>query len=955
MDTVSPPQTRSRSRSKTPFVPTIPDGNNAKDAEGDQRHVRKEPTVRTIQEEDESTQTPPKRSKRETTKSSNVSPTEATKTLSATTVKVTTTTTKVVTRGTTNSQSTTSSTQEASTAALKKDTVNQKEFNRGLEGSQKKISTPRNNKTSTLLGNLNGDLSDHIAYKEYRDAGEYWNKYPKTDYTYSKLSPHRREIVPGVIAMPNMSRKSLEKHEERVNQMVLNNPSQESYIRARYEATRFTRSAARPLHYDSGEDELDLSQYDRRKRTTTVYRETIFRRLYTRIITTIVTSWYWISRPFTSSTAKGYYASTDLSQTEKKSIFRRILSGIGSSFMYVFQRIYLLIASILVLDTWLLQSSVEGGRHKKKFLWFLVLLLPFLLFGTLSLYGDVEEKSRILPILPISFGWVPSVFTSAWSWTDHMPSLNFFTLLQSSSQRKSEEIASNIQQHLSAEEYSRLLSHIDQYIEAVVSRRDKEEASSDHLRLLIAKIVKENTVTYKYELTEGDIERIVAIVLQRLKATREAAPTIDQDLIDRITLSVREGFQGDAKKSSEEIVLRIIQSDHLTQLIDQRLRDLPAVVQVDTSKYDDLIAKLSLEVTKIREDLAARENHDQDINFSLESMRTQQEMLADQLYEFKRETDTKFDQLLNEIDVKIAALGDEQFTEINKQIRKVLVQIFNIDGKQVDVEDLRSWIRDVFVAKEYLEARLSEIQGQFSGHVSEEIQRSAGVIMENITEELKGEILSLIEARAALNQANTAQMDIGEENVKRIVREALAVYDADKTGLVDYALESAGGQILSTRCTESYHTKTAQISIFGIPLWYPSNTPRTAISPSVQPGNCWAFQGFPGFLVLKLNLPILVTGFTMEHIPKSLAPNGQIDSAPKGFSVWGLVDEEDQEPLLFGKYIFEDNERSLQYFPVQSEGITRPHQIVELRIESNHDNPNYTCLYRFRVHGIPQT
>uniref|UniRef100_A0A7G3AXG0 Putative spindle pole body protein n=1 Tax=Lutzomyia longipalpis TaxID=7200 RepID=A0A7G3AXG0_LUTLO len=623
--------------------------------------------------------------------------------------------------------------------------------------------------------------------------------------------------------------------------------------------------------------------------------------------------------------------------------------------MYVFQRIYLLIASILVLDTWLLQSSVEGGRHKKKFLWFLVLLLPFLLFGTLSLYGDVEEKSRILPILPISFGWVPSVFTSAWSWTDHMPSLNFFTLLQSSSQRKSEEIASNIQQHLSAEEYSRLLSHIDQYIEAVVSRRDKEEASSDHLRLLIAKIVKENTVTYKYELTEGDIERIVAIVLQRLKATREAAPTIDQDLIDRITLSVREGFQGDAKKSSEEIVLRIIQSDHLTQLIDQRLRDLPAVVQVDTSKYDDLIAKLSLEVTKIREDLATRENHDQDINFSLESMRTQQEMLADQLYEFKRETDTKFDQLLNEIDVKIAALGDEQFTEINKQIRKVLVQIFNIDGKQVDVEDLRSWIRDVFVAKEYLEARLSEIQGQFSGHVSEEIQRSAGVIMENITEALKGEILSLIEARAALNQANTAQMDIGEENVKRIVREALAVYDADKTGLVDYALESAGGQILSTRCTESYHTKTAQISIFGIPLWYPSNTPRTAISPSVQPGNCWAFQGFPGFLVLKLNLPILVTGFTMEHIPKSLAPNGQIDSAPKGFSVWGLVDEEDQEPLLFGKYIFEDNERSLQYFPVQSEGITRPHQIVELRIESNHDNPNYTCLYRFRVHGIPQT
>ena len=47
--------------------------------------------------------------------------------------------------------------------------------------------------------------------------------------------------------------------------------------------------------------------------------------------------------------------------------------------------------------------------------------------------------------------------------------------------------------------------------------------------------------------------------------------------------------------------------------------------------------------------------------------------------------------------------------------------------------------------------------------------------------------------------------------------------------------------------------KTAQISIFGIPLWYPTNTPRTAIAPSVQPGECWAFQGFPGFLGKYLN------------------------------------------------------------------------------------------------------
>lgn len=40
------------------------------------------------------------------------------------------------------------------------------------------------------------------------------------------------------------------------------------------------------------------------------------------------------------------------------------------------------------------------------------------------------------------------------------------------------------------------------------------------------------------------------------------------------------------------------------------------------------------------------------------------------------------------------------------------------------------------------------------------------------------------------------------------------------------------------------------------------------------------------FAVLKLNSPVYVTGFTLEHIPKTLSPNGRIDSAPRNFTVW---------------------------------------------------------------------
>ena len=46
-------------------------------------------------------------------------------------------------------------------------------------------------------------------------------------------------------------------------------------------------------------------------------------------------------------------------------------------------------------------------------------------------------------------------------------------------------------------------------------------------------------------------------------------------------------------------------------------------------------------------------------------------------------------------------------------------------------------------------------------------------------------------------------MGLNESHVLKIVKDALRKYDADKTGMVDHALSSAGGNVLSTRCTEA--------------------------------------------------------------------------------------------------------------------------------------------------------
>uniref|UniRef100_G1NX26 Sad1 and UNC84 domain containing 1 n=1 Tax=Myotis lucifugus TaxID=59463 RepID=G1NX26_MYOLU len=185
-----------------------------------------------------------------------------------------------------------------------------------------------------------------------------------------------------------------------------------------------------------------------------------------------------------------------------------------------------------------------------------------------------------------------------------------------------------------------------------------------------------------------------------------------------------------------------------------------------------------------------------------------------------------------------------------------------------------------------------------------------------------------------------------------IVNNALKLYSQDKTGMVDFALESGGGSILSTRCSETHETKTALISLFGIPLWYFSQSPRVVIQPDIYPGNCWAFKGSQGYLVVRLSMEIHPTSFTLEHIPKTLSPTGNITSAPKDFSVYGLENEYQEEGQLLGQFMFDQEGESLQTFPVPKRP-ERAFQIVELRIFSNWGHPEYTCLYRFRVHGDP--
>ncbi|CAH2307216.1 SUN domain-containing 1 isoform X8 [Pelobates cultripes] len=224
-------------------------------------------------------------------------------------------------------------------------------------------------------------------------------------------------------------------------------------------------------------------------------------------------------------------------------------------------------------------------------------------------------------------------------------------------------------------------------------------------------------------------------------------------------------------------------------------------------------------------------------------------------------------------------------------------------------------------------------------------------ILKNITHHVS--ITKQVPSAAMVEQAVTGGISgITEEDARVIVKNALKLYSQDRTGMVDYALESGGGSILGTRCSETYGTKTALLSLFGIPLWYFSQSPRVVIQPDMYPGNCWAFKGAQGYLVVRLSMKIYPTSFSLEHIPRSLSPTGNITSAPKDFAVYGLEDEYQENGTLLVHSMYDQEGEPLQMFKLTEEN-EKSFQIVELRIYSNWGHTDYTCLYRFRAHGTP--
>ncbi|KYQ46822.1 SUN domain-containing protein 1 [Trachymyrmex zeteki] len=767
------------------------------------------------------------------------------------------------------------------------------------------------------------------AYEIYKQAGEWWNVFPKTDYTYSPTSQCRYEIAPGIIAMPNMSRRSIHTNSNgnTVCQTSHRNLSQAS--RGTTESgisdmdTVDLKETASLIH--SFEDNCDMSRAGMSNSTakTTFYKKTHVKEQYTshkeviysnpRYSSSFRSSYLsWANTPIGKYDTSHADSDTDLDDTYVKSSVKTNQSWrVVQWFTYFTTFIVTCFRKTVEFfkfktnrkrQYYVSQAYRSSNESKWSSLW-----------QTLDRY--THNMYFFFVKMLVLDAWLLSRLTGVRKWLQGKgPRILWITLLP---------LLLLFGAYIAQRHYFTFADSLRNVQYGVIE-------TTYHIFNNISNLMSFTFESFTKYL--ADLKNYFMHLLPSVNVSLPEMPPIGWNVKWKFVsggwcivqcLSLLSDVKTVTETAIEKSLSNVQWKDGQNKIIEKILTD-NEIIKENLVNKADLVNRIEM--------LENRQTHQMD--YLINIIRTVEDRKQSDA-DFRKEYDEKIISMENKLGVELKNIAYSELEVIKhefEELRKLYSELkscCNANAESIINQDIEKHVERILL-------------GYFP----------SGISKEDLGQNLQSLLASHNrEAQKILDNANVYTSD---EHVRKIVKEVLRIYDADKTGQVDYALETAGGQIISTRCTQQYDIKSRAFSLYGFTLYYESNNPRTVIQGNpIQPGVCWAFQDFPGYLLIQLRSFIYVTGFTLEHVSKLILPNENMSSAPRKFNVWGLLNENDLEPVMFGEYEFTYSDESLQYFPVQNTEINKPYEYIELRIRSNHGQLNYTCLYRFRVHGRP--
>ena len=301
---------------------------------------------------------------------------------------------------------------------------------------------------------------------------------------------------------------------------------------------------------------------------------------------------------------------------------------------------------------------------------------------------------------------------------------------------------------------------------------------------------------------------------------------------------------------------------------------------------------------------------------------------------------------------------------------------------------------DLKVKWKVLEERIGTVEGD----VKEALELGKSVSKTNAGNapawwnKITGKSLSLVTIKSTDGQDVTAL-------IHQMVDSITSNWSKDTLARPDFALHSAGAQIIPSLTSATY--SISPDGIFGKAYGFVSGSgyasglsPINALHPHNYAGRCWPFEGSEGQLGVKLARRTYISDITIDHVAKEVAFD--LRSTPRQMEVWGLVEGQDNLAKVAGwladrqrrrsdavesgnaldpkdeewevpKHLPKDAQyipaarflydvhstRNIQTFPVDSEvrALGVDFGVVVLVVKNNWGRQEYTCLYRFRVHG----
>ena len=258
----------------------------------------------------------------------------------------------------------------------------------------------------------------------------------------------------------------------------------------------------------------------------------------------------------------------------------------------------------------------------------------------------------------------------------------------------------------------------------------------------------------------------------------------------------------------------------------------------------------------------------QQLTTAIENIRSQQTPAIDHSNELAALT-----QRLQQLSQRIQALEERPVEVAGVDHSEELETIRQAVARLSNVEPTRSV--DYQPTLDYLNQQIGELRGQL-----EQAQSDVASHRAELESLIASKVASMAPSASSTSTPTTAPVDV--DVIRREIALALERFSADRTQLVDYALRTSGGRVLS-------HSPSHQVPLEG--NWLTSmvkrcfmtvRKPDELLNDNMSVGNCWPMDGSKGYVTIGLRERITPTSVSIQH--SAVTPDHT--TAPKEFSVY---------------------------------------------------------------------